>query len=187
MGTLYYVIGPSGAGKDSVMAYVRSRLGPSDRFVFAHRYITRPREAGGEDHVALSASEFATRSDLGLFCMEWRSHGLRYGIGIEIKQWLERGCGVVVNGSRGYLKVAQERFPTLAPVLIEVSPDRLRERLEKRGRESRAEIEERIRRATSFEVEAPNLVRLSNDGPLERAGERFLDLLRPAEVAPAKR
>ena len=53
-----YVMGPSGAGTDSVLARARALI-PSDLPVaFAHRYITRPADAGGENHVALSEAEF---------------------------------------------------------------------------------------------------------------------------------
>ena len=66
-GSLVYVMGPSGAGKDSVLGRARSLLPPAAPVVFAHRYITRPAEAGGENHVALTRDEFATRRACGLF------------------------------------------------------------------------------------------------------------------------
>ena len=66
-GPLVYVMGPSGAGKDSVMGRARALLPADAPVVFAHRYITRPAETGGENHVALSAAEFALRRTHGLF------------------------------------------------------------------------------------------------------------------------
>lgn len=100
-GKLFYVIGPSDSGKDSLLRYARARLGPVSRVVFAHRYITRPVDVNGENHVALTKAEF------GLLAMHWRSHGHRYGIGREIDLWLAKGCQVVVNGSREYLPQAR--------------------------------------------------------------------------------
>ena len=98
-GNLIYVIGPSGCGKDSIMLYARKHC-PGSEAAFAHRYITRPADAGGENHVALLPDEYRARLDLGLFALAWDSHGNRYGVGLEIDAWLEAGLNVVVNGSR---------------------------------------------------------------------------------------
>jgi ribose 1,5-bisphosphokinase len=106
-GALFYIIGPSGSGKDSLMRYSRDRLDGTDGVVFTHRYITRPVEPQGENHVALSEGEFKARAAAGLFALHWRSHGLHYGIGCELDHWLAAGLKVVVNGSRGYLPEAR--------------------------------------------------------------------------------
>lgn len=183
MTSLFYVIGASGCGKDSVMDYARQRLAVDDPCVFAHRYITRPASAGGENHVALSDQQFELRESSGLFSLCWESHGLRYGVGLEIEQWLGRGLNVVVNGSRGYLEEATARFPSLVPVHITASGLVLRERLLRRERESVSEIEARLARADSFSVAHPRLQRICNDGPLQEAGEMFLRLLRKGVVS----
>ena len=180
---LYYLMGSSGAGKDSIMHYARSRLASDDRVIFAHRYITRPSNAGGENHIALSDEEFERRLDLGLFCMNWSSHGCQYGLGIEIIAWLDRGVDVVMNGSRNYLAEARRVFPGIAPVLITVSSDVLRERLMARGRESEVEIEKRIQRNLEIDVDDSQAIRVSNDGPLEESGEQFLSILRSFSVS----
>lgn len=182
MARLYYVMGSSGAGKDSIMQYARSRLASDDRVVFAHRYITRPSDAGGENHIALSDEEFERRLDLGLFCMNWRSHGYQYGLGVEIIAWLDRGVDVVMNGSRNYLEEARRVFPGIAPVLITVSTDVLRERLLARGRESGEEIEKRIQRNLEIDVDDSQAIRVSNDGPLEESGKQFLSILGSVSV-----
>ncbi|WP_245601050.1 nucleoside/nucleotide kinase family protein [Marinobacterium jannaschii] len=46
-GTLFYLVGASGAGKDSLLEGVRQRLRPEHYCYVAHRYITRPAAAGG--------------------------------------------------------------------------------------------------------------------------------------------
>ena len=119
---LIYVVGASGSGKDSLMSYARSRLANESQVVFAHRYITRSADAGGENHVALTQEEFDSRRRAGLMAMHWESHGHAYGLGIEVNQWLAKGITVVVNGSREYLETAAQRYPELVPVWIEVSP-----------------------------------------------------------------
>lgn len=186
MARLFYVIGASGAGKDSVLHYARSRIDALDRCVFAHRYITRAADAGGENHIALSEKEFDLRSELGLFCIEWASHRLRYGIGIEVRRWLEKGCDVVLNGSRGYMEQAQLAFPELVPVLIEVQPEILRKRLLARDRESSEEIEKRIQRSKEVQPASEGTFKIENNGELSAAGDQFLSIIRSIAVKPCE-
>ncbi|OQS41440.1 phosphonate metabolism protein/1,5-bisphosphokinase (PRPP-forming) PhnN [Chromobacterium haemolyticum] len=175
-GVLWYVIGPSGAGKDSLLAYVRARLPASGRLVFAHRYITRPADAGGENHVALSLEEFEQREQSGCFALSWRRHGLAYGLGMEAALWLEQGLDVVVNGSRSALPLAARRFPGLRPIWIVASPAALAARLAGRGRESAEGVAQRLEDAAALTPPQGAAV-LRNDGELAEAGERLLRLL----------
>ena len=179
MQNLYYVVGPSGAGKDSILNAARSQLTADQSVVFAHRYITRPADAGGENHIALSVDEFQMRKARGLLCLDWESHGLCYGLGSEVRAWLDAGLNVVMNGSRGYLAEASKKFETeLIPVLVEVDGSILRERLRKRGRETPQEIEKRVERANAFKIEHSRLQVIANNGPLDTAVSEFLILLR---------
>ncbi|HEY1609905.1 MAG TPA: phosphonate metabolism protein/1,5-bisphosphokinase (PRPP-forming) PhnN [Paraburkholderia sp.] len=174
---LIYVMGASGVGKDSLLGYARSRCGDG-RVVFAHRYITRP-EGCGENHIALTDAEFDVRSDTGLFAMEWRSHMLRYGIGVEIDQWLAHGCTVVVNGSRAYVRDALERYPAMTVVHVSAPPHVLATRLAARGRETREEIAARLARSAPFELPGSvSLVNVENGGKLDDAGDAFVSAVR---------
>ena len=177
-GTLFYVIGASGAGKDSICAGARAAMSGESPVFFAHRYITRPADAGGENHVALSAEEFRTRKEMNLFAMSWESHGNHYGIGTEIDLWLERGAGVVVNGSRAYLDTAAERYPNLVPIHITVCQPVLRRRLLERGRESIEQIEKRLRRTAELSPVAHPATRVvRNDATLSEAVQQFLEVV----------
>jgi len=177
MGNLYYVIGASGAGKDSLIHYLRENMPDDASVLFAHRYITRPANAGGENHVALSVREFERRKELGCFAMHWFSHETHYGIGREINVWMSHGLDVVVNGSRGFLEEAKELFPNLVPVLISVDPAILSERLYARGRETSDQIQKRLIQAIKLEkdVKHHQLLKIENNSLLSDAGDNLLD------------
>lgn len=179
---LIYVMGASGSGKDSLMRYARERLAGDKSIQFIHRYITRPAEAGGENHVALTAEEFEARRQANLFALCWRSHGLDYGIGVEIHQWLSNGVTVVVNGSREYLPEARTRYPKLLPIWVEVNPEILRERLLSRGRETIDEIETRLMRHHKLHDCKRDGETVHNDGMLATAGEQLISVIQRHKV-----
>lgn len=179
MAELIYLIGASGAGKDSLMRYAREHLPAEAPVVFAHRYITRPADAGGENHIALSEAEFQLRLERGCFAMHWQSHGLHYAVGREVHHWLSQDLNVVINGSRGYLDQAIGQFPQLKPILIRVDLPILKTRLQLRARESAEQIEQRLQQAKTLQEELnhPTLLQLDNNQSLETAGRRLVDLL----------
>ncbi|HEY0202209.1 MAG TPA: phosphonate metabolism protein/1,5-bisphosphokinase (PRPP-forming) PhnN, partial [Burkholderiaceae bacterium] len=57
-GILFFVVGASGVGKDTLMARARTLLGGDGRFRFARRTITRPADPDGENHHAGTQSAF---------------------------------------------------------------------------------------------------------------------------------
>ncbi len=175
-GRLFAVVGPSGAGKDTLIAAARARR---PGLVVARRVITRPAEACGEPYEGVDAAEFARRSAAGGFALEWRAHGLSYGIPEAIDRALRAGRTVVFNGSRAMLGAAAERYPGLCVVHVTASIPILAARLAARGRESRGEIAERLARAR-YEIPAGIPVRtVINDAGLEPAVEAFLAALAP--------
>ncbi|SCY19310.1 phosphonate metabolism protein/1,5-bisphosphokinase (PRPP-forming) PhnN [Desulfoluna spongiiphila] len=177
-GRLVYVTGASGAGKDTLCSEARAVLNGTAPVLFAHRYITRPADAGGENHVALTREEFYQRRELGLFAMSWESHGNGYGIGAEIDRWLEKGVSVVVNGSRGYLAEAARRYPEMVVIHIEVDREVLKERLLVRNRETEVEIEARLNRSDRLPaVRHKNLCTLYNNDSLEASVSCFVEVL----------
>jgi ribose 1,5-bisphosphokinase len=177
MPQLFYIVGASGVGKDSLMEYARLRINASRPVLFAHRYITRPPKDGNENHVYVSPEEFRLRRDKGLFALHWVSHGLYYGIGKEIDSWMESGFNVVVNGSRQYLPVAIQRYPGLVTIVIEADPDVIRRRLESRGRETAADIEQRIQRQPDRWSGSSCPISIYNNGPLEEGGNALIAAL----------
>jgi len=173
---LVAVVGPSGAGKDSLLAQARANLGDDPQVRFVRRYITRPADAGGELHEPLSREEYFRRRDRGDFALHWESHGLGYGIGREIDDWMAQGCMVVYNGSRAHLQDARLAYPQLRVVAVTARPETLAQRLAERRRESTAEIAERIRRQPPLPADLP-LIEVGNDADLASASEAFLRAL----------
>ncbi|MCK8085636.1 ribose 1,5-bisphosphokinase [Vibrio sp. 1CM8B] len=186
-GQLYYVIGPSGAGKDSIISALREQF--VEDLVVAHRYITRAADAGGENHVELSDDEFFIRYSRNMFAMSWQAHGMSYGIGQEVYQWMDAGLSVVVNGSRAYLDAARELFgERLVPVVVSVNPEVLEARLRVRGRESEAQIALRLQRAVDYCIDSAsgssalnNTLCIDNSGTLEQSIAQFARLKEQAE------
>lgn len=172
---LIYVMGPSGAGKDTLLAYARPRVDPA-QIVFAHRYITRAIDSA-ENHVALTREEFAARREAGLFAHYWESHGFMYAIGAEVDVWRTRGLTVVVSGARAAWLVARTRYPDTVGVLID-APASLREkRLSMRGREDEAAIRERLNREVPVQTVQGTVYLLDNCDAVAIAGDRFVHLL----------
>ena len=173
MGRLIWLMGPSGSGKDSLLSALRQR--EHSQLLVAHRYITRAANAGSENHIALSEQEFFTRAGQNLLALSWHANGYYYGVGIEIDLWLHAGFDVLVNGPQ-----ARARYEAaLLPVCLQVSPDVLRSRLQKRGRENAREIDQRLERAARYTPSGCHL--LNNDGSLLQSVETFLSLIRQKE------
>jgi ribose 1,5-bisphosphokinase len=176
-GALVYVVGPSGAGKDSVLGRARSLIAIDAPVAFAHRYITRSADVGGENHIALTRAEFALRRARGLFAYHWQAHGNDYGIGREVHAWRSAGMTVVVSGSREHFLKAGALDSQTHPVLITAPAGRLQQRLIGRGRETTLQATERLERADAYEIIDPRLVTIVNDGALDDAAQAFVRLL----------
>lgn len=176
-GQLFYVFGASGVGKDTLMDFARERLADAP-VVFAHRYITRPAELKGENHIHLADAEFANRLRRGCFKFHWQSHGWQYALGVEVDLWLSMGLNVVMNGSRAYFDQACTLHPGLVPVLITASPQVLKARLKRRGRESDQEIEERLTSAAAYSALAQRagVRQIVNETSVEAAGTQLVQL-----------
>jgi ribose 1,5-bisphosphokinase len=177
MSKLFYVIGASGAGKDTLMNYARAKINGNERVIFAHRYITREPGNGNENHVYLSPEEFKLRANAGCFALYWESHGKHYGIGSEIDQWLGMNFNVVVNGSREYLTVARQLYPAIIVILVTASPEVISERLAGRGRESADEIEKRIKRTDEINCDLTDCIQIQNDASIENAGDELVNIV----------
>lgn len=171
------VVGPSGAGKDSLIDAARARLGPEGPIRFVRRAITRPADAGGEDHEALSDADFAARRAAGDFALHWDAHGLRYGIPADVDRTLASGRSVLANLSRAAIPDLRRRYAVRRILVVTAPAPVLAARLAARGRETVAEIEARLRRAPA-EVPTGSDVRVvQNAGELADAVDTFVAAL----------
>jgi len=174
---LVLVVGPSGAGKDTLLEAVRRELAGDARVRFVRRVITRPATAGGEDHESVSDTAFCARD----FALQWQAHGLRYGIPADIAGDLARGVTVVANVSRTVIAEAAERFPVRV-IEVTAPPDVLAARLSLRGRETAADAAERLSRSVALPAGVP-VHTVVNDGTVEQGAQRFLAALRRSFAA----
>ena len=176
---LIYTIGPSGAGKDSLLGWLRAHLNADAPVAFAQRTVTRAADAGGEAHEACSESQFKHWRDAGLFALHWQANGLFYGVRHTALAPLAQGHCVFVNGSREYLPEAQRQCPGLTVLYITTSPETLRQRLLARGREDGPDVAVRLARALAWQLPAGHGgIEVVNDGSLDDAGGHLLLALR---------
>ena len=172
-GRLFAVVGPSGAGKDTLMAEA-ARARPAVALV--RRVITRPAEAGGEPFEGVTPDEFARRDAAGAFALSWEAHGLSYGIPAGIAGDLATGRDVLVNLSRRALPAALARFPDPTVLNVTAPPEVLAARLRARGRETGPDMARRLSRTAPL-PEGAQTVTIDNSGALADAVAAMLRAL----------
>ncbi|TCO73045.1 phosphonate metabolism protein/1,5-bisphosphokinase (PRPP-forming) PhnN [Rhodovulum euryhalinum] len=178
-GRFFALVGPSGVGKDTLLAAVQARR--PDLHI-ARRVITRPPGAGGERFDAVTEAAFEQLLEAGGFALHWRAHGLCYGIPAMIDGVLAEGRDVVFNGSRAVLAEAAARYPGIRVLHVTACPETLARRLAGRGRESDADIAARLGRADYVLPEGLPVTAIANDGPLDEAVAALLAALQPERV-----
>lgn len=172
-GRVFAVIGPSGAGKDTLLAGVCGANGPH----WARRVITRPESLGGEPHEGVSAAAFAKREAAGDFALVWRAHGLAYGIPKVELAPRAFGRDVVFNGSRAALAEAARVFPDLIVIHVTAPVALLAERLAQRGREDAADIAARLGRDVDPFPQGLTVIEVVNDASPEEGIARLAAVL----------
>jgi ribose 1,5-bisphosphokinase len=173
---IFAIVGPSGAGKDTLMA---GALRARSDLRLVRRVITRPSEAGGEDFEGVSDDDFDRRKAIGDFALDWDAHGLRYGIPADQVS----GPGdILFNGSRAALPVAVRLFPGLRVILVTAPDAVLAARLAARGRESEADIRARLARSGFSLPDGIHAETVLNDSTPETGVARFLAALQPVSA-----
>jgi ribose 1,5-bisphosphokinase len=178
-GVFIAVVGPSGAGKDTIIDYAREKLRDEGGVEFVRRVITRPSDAASEDHDTLADAAFDEAEKHGAFALSWPAHGLKYGLPADVDKTIGNGRVAIANLSRGALPALRERYANVAVVEITARHEVLAERLSARGRESRGEVLARLARTAPVDRSA-DVITIDNSGSREEAGELFLAVVRRA-------
>ena len=178
-GFLVAVVGPSGAGKDTVIDYARDVLSDNPDYAFVTRVITRPADAGGENHDAVSEAEFSRLAADGAFAVSWEAHGLHYGIPRDSLDACANGLILIANGSRSAMNRFDAAFgEALRTVVVTAPKDVLAGRLASRGREAEDDILGRLDRSDTDAGEMRADLTIVNDRSPAEAGESFVNFLK---------
>ena len=173
-GAWIFVCGPSGAGKDSVIALAQETVRERQNLVFARRLVTRPAQAGS-DHDPVTESEFHALVQVGGLRWHWQAHGFYYGIAQRYTAEVQAGRIVVVNGSRAHVQ-GLPHSSDVRLVQITAGHEQLAKRLTQRGRDTASAVADRMARNARFtRLEADCLI--INDGELAVAAGRLADYL----------
>jgi ribose 1,5-bisphosphokinase len=149
-GRLIAVVGPSGAGKDTLISLTRAACHGDQNIVFPRRVVTRPLSAH-EDHDSLPDDAFDRAAADGAFALSWSAHGLRYGVPATIDGDIRAGRTVVCNVSRSIVEEIRGRYASVIVVLITAPYDVLAKRLAARGRPTDGPLNDRMSRASTHE------------------------------------
>jgi ribose 1,5-bisphosphokinase len=173
IGRLVLVVGPSGAGKDTLIDVVRAACRDEAGIVFPRRIITRP-SSSAEDHDTISDAAFDEAATGGAFALWWAAHGLKYGIPAAIDDDIRAGHTVVCNVSRTVIGTARTRYARVVVVLVTAPQDILAARLRARGRGSDGSVADRVQRSVSPDGELNADVVIENIGSVESAAGALL-------------
>jgi len=175
-GRLVLVVGPSGAGKDTLLSGAQAACGADGKVVFPQRVITRPPTAS-EDNALLSVVDFDQAATEGAFALAWSAHGHKYGIPASIDGDIRAGRTVVCNVSRTVIDLARRRYVNVAVVLVTAPTEVLAARLAGRRRPSDGDILGRLQRATEIERECEADMVIQNVESIDIGIGRLLDAI----------
>jgi ribose 1,5-bisphosphokinase len=166
-GRLILVVGPSGAGKDTLLGFAKAACVDDANVVFPRRVVTR-QASSSEDNVALSPDEFCQALARGDFAMHWEAHGHSYGLPRAIDDDIRAGRSVVVNVSRTVIEATRRAYANVVVIAITAPPEVLAERIKMRARSSDGNSEHRLSRTVDAAA-APDVTILNVGRPEDHA------------------
>jgi ribose 1,5-bisphosphokinase len=175
-GRLALVVGPSGAGKDTLIGLARAACADDRHIVFPRRVITREASAS-EDNEEVSPGTFHEALARGEYAMHWEAHGHCYALSRGIDDNIRAGHTVVVNVSRTVVAAMRRAYASVLVVSITAPPNVLAERLAMRGRGSDGRIEHRLHRTVDEAATAPD-VTLVNTSSAEYHARQLVRIIR---------
>jgi ribose 1,5-bisphosphokinase len=172
-GRLVLVVGPSGAGKDTLIARARAGCRDDASVVFPRRIVTRPPSAF-EENEFMPAPAFEQAAASGAFAFWWSAHGHMYGIPLAVDFDIEAGRTVVCNVSRTVIASVRERYANVVTVLVTAPREVLGQRLAARDRPSDGRVADRMSRGEPGGKVRADVV-INNIGEPETGARKLLD------------
>ena len=148
-GRLVLVVGPSGAGKDTLLGLAKAACADDGNIVFPRRVITREASAS-EENEEVSIGTFQEALTRGEYAMHWEAHGHRYALSRAIDDDIRAGRTMVANVSRTVIGAMRRAYADVVVVSITAPPNVLAERIAMRARSSDGGIENRLRRTVEM-------------------------------------
>ncbi len=175
-GRLVLVVGPSGAGKDTLLRLAQAACTDDQNVVFPRRVVTRESSAA-EDNITMSPDEFRRGIDHGDFAVHWEAHGHSYALPLDINDDIRAGRAVVVNVSRTVIAALRQAYANVVVVAITAPPDVLAQRLAARARHSDGNIADRLSRSVE-DVSAQADVTILNAGSADYHSRQLVRVIR---------
>jgi ribose 1,5-bisphosphokinase len=144
-GKLVLVVGPSGAGKDTLLGLARAACADDPTIVFVRRVVTRE-ASSAEDNEQISLDAFREACARGAFAIHWEAHGHSYGLPRSIEDDIRAGRTVVANVSRTVIPALRHAYANVVVVSVTAPADVLAARLAMRKRGSDGNIAQRLAR-----------------------------------------
>ena len=175
-GRFIVVVGPSGAGKDTLLGLARAACADDGNVVFPRRVVTREASAS-EDNVQVTLDAFRQARARGDFALHWEAHGHCYALPRAIDDDIRAGRTVVANLSRTVVDAIRRGYADVTVVLITAPPAMLSQRLAARARSSDGQIESRLSRVVDDVATAPD-VTITNVGSVEGHARELVKIIK---------
>lgn len=175
-GRLILVVGPSGAGKDTLLGLAKAACAEDSGIVYPRRVITRE-ASSSEDNEEVSAGTFEAALARNQYAMHWDAHGHRYALSRAIDDEIRAGRTVVANVSRTVISAMRRAYANVTVVSITAPTNVLAERLAMRGRASDGRIEHRLHRTVDEATAAPD-VTINNTSSADYHARQFVRIIK---------
>jgi ribose 1,5-bisphosphokinase len=175
-GRLVLVVGPSGAGKDTLLGLARAACADDGNIVFPRRAITREASAS-EENEEVSIGTFQEALTRGEYAMHWEAHGHCYALPRAIDDEIRAGRTIIANVSRTVIGAMRRAYANVVVVSITAPPDVLADRLAMRKRSSDGKLEARLGRTVEDEAAAPD-VTIVNTGSAEYHSRQLVRVIK---------
>lgn len=175
-GRFILVVGPSGAGKDTLIGLARSACAGDRNVAFPRRLVTREASAF-EENEQIGVDAFRQARTRGDFAVHWGAHGHCYALPRTIDDDIRAGRTVVANVSRTVVDAIRRGYADVTVVSITAPPDVLTERLAARARSSDGQVEHRLSRAVDDAATTPDVI-IANVGRVEDHARELVQVIK---------